>query len=268
MTENDKELEEYLKGNSALSESYHAQNKLEPKSHVDDLILTAAKNEVQSNKGKSKFKKSPWFNSISIAAMITLSVSLVVTMQEETGQSLINESDIESYDSVSILEESVMSEDIISEDFSDSKDVKLNQSKELRSETPSPATLGVAADYYRANDKAETARADFRERTAKKILSNESVKIEEIRKPAAKNKQALQSVPQTVEIDAAIEMSLGRQFSPEEVELKKVRLLWERGEFAKAKQAYDEFSKNYPDMSLDRRQEILSVDVYNELIAF
>ena len=93
----DKELNDYLEGNSEISNGYRASNSAEPASSLDAKILSAAKEAVTEIKPKSKvkFHKSPWVKPVSIAALITLSVSLVITMQQETGQPLISEPKVE-----------------------------------------------------------------------------------------------------------------------------------------------------------------------------
>ena len=82
----DKELNDYLEGKSDISNHYRASNKVEPSAHLDEKILSAGKQAVTDTKQKSKvvFHKSPWALPVSIAAVVTLSVSLVVTMRQET----------------------------------------------------------------------------------------------------------------------------------------------------------------------------------------
>jgi TolA-binding protein len=47
--------------------------------------------------------------------------------------------------------------------------------------------------------------------------------------------------------------------------LLKIKALWEKGEFVKAKKTYEEFTKDYPDVSSESMKEILGYTIYNGL---
>ena len=81
----EQELEAYLQGDSELSKIYHEGTKLEPGADLDEKILAASRREV---KAKPRFAYSPfagdWHVPASLAAVLVLSVGVVITMQQET----------------------------------------------------------------------------------------------------------------------------------------------------------------------------------------
>lgn len=79
----DRELEEYLRGDSPLSRRYREASGEEPAPAVDEAILAASRRAVQSR--PVRIPRS-WFRPLSIAAIVVLSATVVITMQrgEET----------------------------------------------------------------------------------------------------------------------------------------------------------------------------------------
>jgi len=81
--QNDKELNEYLQGNSDLSNQYQSQSTKSP-SHLDDTILAAAKRQVDA---KPRRVAGPFSSSILVpfatAATILITVGLVNMIPEE-----------------------------------------------------------------------------------------------------------------------------------------------------------------------------------------
>lgn len=266
---NDKELNDYLQGNSDLSKVYRASNGAEPPDHLNEKILSAAKEAVASSKKKSKvtFHKSPWVRPVSIAAMITLSVSLVVTMQQETGQPLISEPEIEVFHSATVIEESEKHETRQrNKAASTIGKIEIKQSKDERVNTPVPAALN-AADSYRTEEKTIAPKAEMREQPAKKILLKEKIQVEALEERVFADEQVLESAPAKAEFDAVMDMKQDRRFSPEEFNLLEIKTMWEEGELIKAKQAYNAFIREYPDFSPETIKEILGDNIYYALLA-
>ncbi len=86
----DKILEEYLEGNSDISRRYSEENQVTVPDHLDSAILSAAKLKLSTkNKFSLSSYSSSWQVPLSIAAVMLLSVSLVVTMYDEYGQSYL-----------------------------------------------------------------------------------------------------------------------------------------------------------------------------------
>jgi len=88
----DQYLEEYLRGDSALTEAYRSEEKTQPPPHLDKAILLAA-NEAVSPVQSSKMAYSPfaksWYVPASIVAVLVLCVGLVFTIYQNSGQTLL-----------------------------------------------------------------------------------------------------------------------------------------------------------------------------------
>jgi hypothetical protein len=269
----DKELNDYLKGNSELSNRYHASSVVEPPAHLDEKILSAAKDAVTDVKQKSKvaFHKSPWALPVSIAAMITLSVSLVVTMQQETGQPLMSEPELEMYDSAVLFKESVLPQAItVDGDTSVPDEIEVKQSSDEGAydygPASAPAALG-AVGGYRTESDAKALKNEAAIQPAKKALLKEKARSESevSEKRNFAKEQLLQSAPMEAELDAVMELKQDRQFSQQDQELMNIKALWEEGDVTNAKQAYEEFIKKYPDVTAESIKEILGLDLYQTL---
>ncbi len=81
--DNDKELEEYLQGNSELSRRYRDEKGSEPPAHLDKHILEAAREAI------TPVSKQRWYVPVSIAAVLVIGVSLVLNIYKEQGQPLL-----------------------------------------------------------------------------------------------------------------------------------------------------------------------------------
>ena len=267
---NDKELNDYLNGDSDLSKAYRAQNNVEPSVNLDEKILTAAKEAVRNTdyEGKPHFHKSPWTLPVSIAAMITLSVSLVVTMQQETGQPLISEPEVEMFDSAAVIEESAMSVMTSKGDSSVTDEIELKQNKDGRDDAPAPAALGATADIYRAEEKTEAPKARMKALPAKKTMLKEKARsdsqILEKRQYSDDKIKVIETEQigfDDIELDAMTIQS-------ESDELKIIKKLWDAGEFSAAKQVFKKFKTEYPDITEERIKESLGANLYNELLEY
>ena len=90
--QDEQNLEEYLKGDSALSKAYRAEAKAQVPVHLDKAILSAA-HEAVGSKQPSKVAYSPfarsWYVPVSMAAVLMLCVSLVFTIYKDSGQTLL-----------------------------------------------------------------------------------------------------------------------------------------------------------------------------------
>jgi len=86
----EQEFEKYLDGTSDISHAYKKQAQEQAPQHVDDAILAASRRAVNS---KTKIAFSPfsstWQVPVSMAAVLILSVGLVFTLQEQTGEGRI-----------------------------------------------------------------------------------------------------------------------------------------------------------------------------------
>jgi len=180
--QNDKELNDYLDGNSDVSKTYRASNSSEPSSSLDDAILLAAKEAIENTERKIKpsFHKSRWTVPISIAAMVTLSVSLVVTMQQEVRQPLISEPEVEMFGAAA-LSKDVLSPQVISADSVPKQELKSKNNNEnnLYDTVSNEAALGAVGDYRAPINPAGRVKVEVMQRFDK----NEN--IDEVRTSAA-----------------------------------------------------------------------------------
>lgn len=92
------ELKEYLLGKSKLSKTLQQLAKEEPSALIDDAIRAAARREAQSG---PRHITNPfgqhWTVPSALAAMLLLSVGLVVFMSDETGTNQIGDDVLEEY---------------------------------------------------------------------------------------------------------------------------------------------------------------------------
>ena len=90
--QDEQNLKEYLQGDSALSKAYGAEGKQQVPEHLDKIILSAANEAVrskpQSNVAYSPFART-WYVPASMAAVLMLSVGLVFTIYNDSGQTLL-----------------------------------------------------------------------------------------------------------------------------------------------------------------------------------
>lgn len=84
--QNDKELENYLKGNSELSRRYREEAAVQPPKQLDDAVLAAAREEP-GKPGGNVFRLFPrdWYRPLSKVALLVVCISLLFTLYE-TGQ--------------------------------------------------------------------------------------------------------------------------------------------------------------------------------------
>ncbi len=213
---NDKELNDYLNGDSDVSKAYRSSNKTEPSAGLDKKILLAAKESVENTVQKREvvFHKSPWVRPVSIAAIVTLSVSLVVTMQHDTGQPLISEPEIEMFDSAVLIEEKIMPQPkTVQDGVSVTNKVEKNQHKNERvdMDVSAPTALGAIADAHRTEEKAIALKDKLRERPVRKMLLKEKANIETLEGRTFAEDMVLPPESVEAEFDAAMDIKQGRQ---------------------------------------------------------
>jgi hypothetical protein len=266
MTNKDKELNDYLDGNSELSNRYHSSAEAEPADHLNEKILSAAKEAIAEPELKPNkvFYRPPWIKPVSIAAIITLSVSLVVTMQQETGQPLISEPEPALYDSAVLLEGVVKPQTITADDDATMlEEVEIKRSSDVRMDAPAPATLG-AVGAYRAESKNNVIKDEaVATKPAKKAMMKEKARSLEAEKRVFANEQLLESAPVEAELDAVMRLKQDRQRSQQEVELLKIKNLLVNGNVETAKSLYKQFLENYPDYSNEAVEEVIGEDLFS-----
>ena len=261
MVNDDKELDDYLEGNSELSNQYHSSAMAEPSERLNEKILSAAKvAAVPRQKSKVLFHKSPWVRPVSIAAMITLSVSLVVTMQQESGQPLISapESSVEPYNSTVLPEEIVMPQTVTADDMFVLDEVELRQRNDER--VDAPAALG-AAGGYRAESKANIMKDEAAIKPARKALLKQKARSIESEKRVFTKEKLLQSAPMEAELNVVMEVKQDRQRTMHEEKLLEIKDLLLEGNMDEAKDFYEQFLKKYPEYSNDSIEEVIGEEL-------
>ncbi len=78
-------LDDYLSGDSALSRRYRSGGSPQPSAAVDRAILDAASEGAIASTPRRKRSKLTWERPLAIAAAVTLSTILVVSIQREAG---------------------------------------------------------------------------------------------------------------------------------------------------------------------------------------
>lgn len=267
--QDDNELNDYLNGDSELSKVYRATKTGAPSADLDKNILQAAKDAVESKKSKSnqRFHKSKWSLPVSIAAMVTLSVSLVVTMQQESGQTLISEPKFEMQDAaIPVRKPELFEQEKRNDEASVSSEMlKKSDDKILEMDAPASATLGATADAYRTEDKAKTKNAGVRQSSVKKSRAREKQQIDTLEEDVFADEQILQAVPAEKELSDLVIMKKDLGFNASEEVLFNIKRMWEQGEIENAKQAYNKFTTDYPDVASEKVEEILGSHIFNSL---
>ncbi|MGB1801067.1 MAG: hypothetical protein ACPHLK_09595 [Gammaproteobacteria bacterium] len=259
--QDDKVLNDYLEGHSEISKSYRAVNKAEPSVSVDEKILSAAKNaiaEEESGKLDIKFHKSSWAKPVSIAAVITLSVSLIITMQEQTGQPLISEpksmndslvsptTNTSKTEAVTSDADAVFIEEAETQSFSDS----------VISEHVAP-TLD-AAESYRAEKQAPEAKLEIRERSTKSLIEQGKLKKKIERSIIAE--ESLYSDPAKANVSDIVSIDSMSSNDKQEL-LLEIKSLLEQGKVIEAKEKLNQFRENYPAYSEQTIKEVIGEEL-------
>ncbi len=287
MANNDKELNDYLKGNSELSEQYRQSNTMEPSAHVDKTILSAAREEVTGRR-----YRSAWTVPVSVAAVVTLSVSIVLTMQEETGQTIFNKPETEMYDSAILAEEAVLQKKNVPEKVSTPDKIGNKTTKDADIQVMAPAESAAVEGYridkneIHLNSEVDAIQQESQDRAvefSRSYKKNDIVPEKKRMEARAKRKtkdsrqtiikeQQLQSEPASspAAITADSEYYLDDELNENLVnfhqqELINIKMLWEEGNFTDAKLAFDEFIKNRTDVTEDTMVQVLGSDVYQAL---
>lgn len=267
MANNDKDeqaLNDYLDGNSALSQRYRESGLVEPPSHLDEKILSAATQSTRHSAQNTKFvlRQPRWVKPVSIAAIITLSISLVVTMQQQTGKPLVPEL-ADGFNGQVLSDGSVMSKSsMINEPLSVMRDDAMKQQQQTLLNT-APATSGAIIPGKKENILA-VPKSAATSSPMKSKLSGEKTSPQVLEKRIESKSQTAGSMFTEMDTNRGIEND--NRTSLIEAELLKIKKICEEGELARAKQAYEDFTKDNPGINADYAKKILGNTVYHRLI--
>lgn len=212
-----KELKEYLSGNSAVSRGYKQHATDEPSAAVDDAIRAAAKREANA---APRHIMNPfgrhWSVPASLAAMLLLSVGLVIFMSDETGVAPFSSDMLEEVTEHDLVQPAVR------------QDLRVND----KAASPAPSSYGAAARRLEKKEKRTKPTAPASGLTERKRLRSETTS-------KAKQKSRLQREPADSSIMAP------------ELWLAQIKSLRAQGKTKEAETSLAEFRKIYPDYPLD-----------------
>lgn len=255
--QDDKVLNDYFEGHSEISEHYHAVNKVKPSPSLDEKILSAAKNavaEVEPDKSGVKSYKLAWAKPISVAAVITLSVSLIITMQEQAEQPLMSEpkkmndllvsptTNIPKLEAVTSDADAFFIEEAETESFSD----------KVISEY-APSALGTA-ESYRAEKQAHQAKLEIREHSGKSLIEQGKLKKKIERSIIAE--ESLYSEPAKADVSDIVTIDSMPSNDKQKL-LLEIKSLLEQGRVTEGKEKLKQFRKNYATYSEEAIREII-----------
>ncbi len=263
--QDDKALDEYLEGNSEISKRYRAENTEGPSSSLDEKILSAAKEAVTESKPKPRirFHKAPWAKPVSIAAIITLSVSLIITMQQETGQSVMSDSK-EINGSLTTPAKKLVKPQSISADavapVMQDAEIKLNNDETSYDIAPDEAALG-AVGGYREKMQRSKAELEARQRSERKLMFKEKAR-NEMEKPEVLEEQALFAAPAEADMSSMAAMEPVSTSSEQEQLLLEIKSLLEQGQLEQAKEKLKLFRESYSDYSEEAMKEVIGEELF------
>jgi len=254
-----------------ISSLYQQGNKPQPPAHLDDAILNAAKEAVSStqdtdsiNSTKSKTVKGPfsggWPATVSIAAVLIISIILIPLINEETPtQSTSSDLDIENR---SLLEEDTVDRELVEQLDSmkatqRASNVQKKEKEEARQLIQSPSLSSGKAQVFQ--DALNPATLESNAIKEKSLPMRKLRSIEEESRPEKNNRyNYLLSSPQEDESSAATD-SINSQNIPASISalsprywLEKIQLLINQNDIKAAKKELDAFKVEYPDEKIEQ----------------
>ena len=239
----DKELKKYLSGGSGVSRAYQRHATEEPSVAADEAIRAAAKREVRTGPGHivNPFGRH-WTVPASLAAVLLLSVGLVIFMSDETGETRFGSD---------VLEEKLIGRD---PGQPAARQDRFTEDKAVTPAVSAPSTSGAAARRP--------------EKKAKQAKTSAPVSTSDVRKTQRRGEPARVPVEPTLQKKVpamkpdAVRPGLQREMEspaaatdsdilPPELWLAQIRDLRAQGKINEAKASLMEFRKVYPDYPHD-----------------
>lgn len=246
----DKELKEYLAGDTDLSHAYRQMTNEEPSTTVDAAIRAAARREIKSGR---RFITNPfgqqWTVPTSLAAMLLISIGLVVFMSDETGTDRFGPA---------VLDEEITQQKFDSSagrtgGFADDKAPALAApaADQQSEEKPSGKKTGApAADAAVSKPMQPASKSKILKKSrARRIFETDKVLPRQYQKPAPVEPGATEPMQQMeMEAPAAGAMEI---ILPPEQWLRQIQALRAQGKNKEADVSLAKFRKVYPDYPLD-----------------
>ncbi|MEE8482623.1 MAG: hypothetical protein V3S12_04660 [Acidiferrobacterales bacterium] len=246
----DRELKEYLAGDSDLSHAYRQMTNEEPSTTVDAAIRAAARREVKSG---LRFITNPfgqqWTVPTSLAAMLLISIGLVVFMSDETGTDRFGPG---------VLDEDITQQKFDSSagragGFADDKAPALaapaadQQSEEKLSGKKTGAS---AADATVSKPMQPASKSKILKKSrARRMLEADPILPRQHQKPASVAPGAAEPM-QRMEMEAPVAGAVETVLPPEQW-LRQIQALRDQGKNKEADVSLAKFRKAYPDYPLD-----------------
>jgi hypothetical protein len=255
----DRELEEYLEGGSPLSRRYREASGEQPAPGTDEAILAASRRAVQSRpECVPTLIPRTWFKPLSLAAIIVLSATIVITLQRDDVAYAPAPEPVTTQPGSPMTGQDARQE--VESDEAAAAALKLRE-EPPRQTTPEPAQLRPPSALPQAESvpQAEPDAAAWKEAPALRITRPRAA---EMQMPDQKTPQPAMIMRESESAVSAYAPSPSRQ---PEAELNEIVQLWTAGQQDRALghlRAFLAAHPQYPDAELRR---VLPPDLYAEV---
>lgn len=253
---NDKLVDGYLGGKSDLSGLYGRADQPEPPASLDKEILEAARSEVRPGGRASGPFGAKWYVPVSLAAVLVLTVGVVVTLEKETGE-----------EAGLIQEYKPVARPAPERPITTSKQKRAATSRpaapaETKADHPAPAAVPQKTVEQKIQKAVEEAPQSgvLQQEPAKRELLRDRAAPEPMQEetPASATEATDDNVQLKEKIDTvnkpAGAANANGRVEPEKPAaqwLESIRLLLEQGQVEEAKRQYVDFRHQYPDYPVD-----------------
>ena len=273
--QDDKELDAYLSGETGLSRRYRDVNNDAPSAHLDNKILAAARAavETRSSPSRPQTRKARWALPLSVAAIVTLSVSVVLTLQQRPGTSTTQE-----------LRSDMQEENALPLPTAPQPAARERELKRLQPHVDEPDVLleemGTAADMVEApaaansletekSSQAESVTEPVEKRAGKVLrkmdIFAEPASADRIRH--AESDSAAMSLKEVSPLRPSQSKTSNLLAGAEKQLLADINDLLEQGDIERARKRLSQFQRQYPGYSGSAIRELLGEERYRLLQA-
>lgn len=282
---------DYLEGESELSQVYRSVSNQEPPAHVDDAVLAASRKAVKS---RPRFAFSPfasdWHERAALAAVVVLCVVLVITLQQqaslpdatlvrpETPAVMSDEAVPESKEqrlekeSMEPAERGIPMEEHAAQDsLSPSRKMRVKPEQPLEQivETPEPASRdkngGLMKQVAPKMEKSEPVYPSVKtEKDAD--MADRSLLNKESDSAGISSGILLQDKIDKKESEQSVQESVLGGMAQDTVWLEKIKRLWEEGYKDQAQQQLSAFMQRYPDFEREDLLKTLDAKLINRVL--
>ncbi len=249
---NDSELNRYLQGDSELSRHYAEKRNQLPPEKLDRKILDAAGSHIASKRHTSRrFHRASWALPLSFAAIITLSVTLVLNMPSYSRYPVVDDADDYLPEPATIAEQKQPPEP---------EPRPADSPAKLRQQDAAPAMI-----------KRETTRESLpgtEEQNISRDVQEESFQSIEVERSADMLQKRFESSAELLEQPAsagAVSPQIKQQAFTDKSLLEEIKSLLEAGDKQEAHELWQLFQESYPEFPEDKVRQILGEHHYSVL---